>query len=67
MMLKLLDPLRDESAVLWGVLCCLVGILTNVALLSAGISISLVVPWAFFGVPLVVTVFLLACRRMLTP
>lgn len=65
MKMNLLDPQRDESAVLWGIGCCLVAILTNIALLYAGISISLVVPWTFFGVPLTVTVLIKVCRRML--
>lgn len=45
----------DRGAVLWGVLCCWLAVLSNMGLLALDVPVFYIVPWSLFGVPLVVT------------
>lgn len=50
----------DRGGVLWGCLCCWLGVLANVALLQFSPPVLLIVLWTLFGVPIVVTI-VIAC------
>ena len=45
----------DRGAVLWGILCCWLAVLSNIGLLALDVPIFYIVPWSLFGVPLAVT------------
>jgi hypothetical protein len=45
----------DRGAVLWGVLCCWLAVLSNIGLLALDVPIFYIVPWSLFGVPLAAT------------
>jgi len=48
----------DNGGVLWAILCCWLAVFGNLLLLAGGVSVSLVVPWSLFGVPLAATMLL---------
>ncbi len=41
----------DRGGVAWGILCCWIGVASNLLLLSFGVTIFYIVPWTLFGVP----------------
>ncbi len=50
----------DRGGLLWGCMCCWLGVLTNLALLQFSPPVTLIVLWTLFGVPIVVTI-LVSC------
>ena len=54
----------DRGGVLWGIACCWLAVLSNLALLAFAVPIAYVVPWTLFGVPLLVTLLIAAARRV---
>ena len=55
----------DQGGVLWGCLCCWLGVLSNFGMLSLGVPIFYIVPWSLFGVPIVVTLLVWAAQRQI--
>ncbi len=52
-MQRWLDFESDRGGVAWGILCCWLGVVSNLLLLSLGVTIFYIVPWTLLGVPAV--------------
>jgi hypothetical protein len=53
----------DRGGVAWGILCCWIGVISNLILLSLGVTIFYIVPWTLFGVPALASALIWAASR----